>query len=66
MIFCLPGSSPSCHFEHREDPGDKVDSLACCCHVGFQKRSELVRVKGGGEGAGERREKPLPLVLLSA
>ena len=24
MICCLPGSSPSRHFERREDPGDEV------------------------------------------
>ena len=37
--FCLPGSSPSRHLEHREDPGDEVANertlvaIAMCLEV---------------------------------
>ena len=37
VICCLPRSSPSRHFERREDPGDEVDKFlrALQCYVGI-------------------------------
>ena len=29
MTCCLPGSSPNCHFECQEDPGDDVGLVIC-------------------------------------